>query len=460
VTSSFTPSADQIGSPLAASKRAGPRGSPVIVVGASLFVGFIVAIALALGVVAGSTEPIITGSVLLAFALGWALLAALSVRFTSQPQRWAAVPAVFLGVTGLGLILLAPGVEAMDLLSWVWPPALLVVLAWAVRQFRRDLHGRSRWLLYPVFSVLLLFAVGGAAETILAAVDRGANPMTGQLVDIGGRKMHIECWGSGSPTVVLESGLGEASFYWARIAPAVAVTTRVCAYDRAGYGWSEPPAAPQDGNAVASDLHALLAASGNPGPYVLVGHSTGGPYVRVFAARYPDEVAGMVLLDAQPADAFTALPDFPAFYSSIPTVSALFTPMGRVGLFRLAYASALIDLPPPARDAERAEQSAPRNYAAQRNEFSVLRATLQQALALKTIGDRPLVVLTAASEAQAGWVAAQDEMAGLSTNSSHRVLADETHATLIASERGAAISSLAILDVVAAVRTGAAVALK
>jgi len=455
--SRFTPPAAQVGSPLApsASKSAGHRGSPVLVVAASLFVGFIVAIAMALGVVAGSTEPVITGSVLLAFALGWALLAALSVRLTDQPQRWAAVLAAFLGLVGAGLFVFAPGVEAMDLLSWVWPPALLVVLAWAVRQFRRDLHGRSRWLLYPVFSALLLIGVGGAAETVLAAVDRGTSPMTGQLVDIGGRNMHIECWGSGSPTVVLESGLGEASFYWARIAPAVAVTTRVCTYDRAGYGWSEPPAAPQDGNAVASDLHALLAASGNPGPYVLVGHSTGGPYVSVFAVRYPSEVAGMVLLDAQPATAFTALPDFPAFYSSIPTVSALFTPVARLGIFRLVNASiAFGDLPPAARDAERADQSSPRNYAMQRNEFSVLRATLQQALALKTIGDRPLVVVTAASEAQRGWVAAQDEMAGLSTNSSHRVVADEAHVTLIESEGGAAISTRAILDVLASVRTG------
>jgi pimeloyl-ACP methyl ester carboxylesterase len=240
----------------------------------------------------------------------------------------------------------------------------------------------------------------------------------------------------------------EASFYWARVAPAAAVTTRVCTYDRAGYGWSEPPAVPQDGNAIATDLHALLAASGTLGPYVLVGHSTGGPHVRVFAARYPSEVAGMVMLDAQPATAFTALPDFPAFDSNIPTVSALFTPLARLGVFRLAYASAFGDLPQAAREAERADLSTPRNAAAQRNDFSVLRATLQQARALTTIGDRPLVVLTAASEAQRGWVAAQDEMAGLSTNSSHRVLADETHVTLIEREGGAAISTRAILDVV------------
>ena len=460
MTNLSTPSGTRIGSPPAASAsaHAEPGRSLVLVVAVSLLVGFIAAIVLALGVLAGSTEPVITGSVLLAFAAGWALLAGLSVRFTSQPQRWAAVPAAFLGLTGLGLIVLAPGPDAMDLLSWLWPPALFVVVVWCVRQMRRDLHGRSRWLLYPVFGVLLLFSIGGAAETVLAAVDRSTTPMTGQLVDIGGRKMHIECQGSGSPTVVLQSGLAEASFYWARIAPAVAGTTRVCAYDRPGYGWSEPPNGAQDGNAVAADLHALLAASGNPGPYVLVGHSTGGPYARVFAAQYPDEVAGMVLLDAQPADAFTALPDFPAFYSSIPTVSALFTPLARLGIFRLANASVGFgDLPPAARDAERADQSSPRNYAAQRNEFSVLRATLQQALALTTIGDRPLVVVTAASEAQAGWVAAQDEMAKLSTNSSHRVLAEETHTSLIESERGAAESTRAILEVVGAARSGAKV---
>src|SRR3989441_12156967 len=142
--------------------------------------------------------------------------------------------------------------------------------------------------------------------------------MPGHLVDVGGRRLYVHCTGSGSPAVVLVSGLAETSTYWGGwIAPAVAQNTTVCVYDRAGQGWSDPPASAQNGIAVASDLHTLLANAQIPGPYVLVGHSTGGAYIRVFAARYPDQVAGMVFLDSQPNEALTELPDFPSQYSII-----------------------------------------------------------------------------------------------------------------------------------------------
>lgn len=436
-----------------------PRGPrlPLVIAG-SVLAGLVLAIILVIGPAAGGQEPVITGSVLLAFGFGWALLALLTARLTDQPQRWAIVPAAFMVLVGLGLLVLAPSAGIMDALGWVWPPVLLALVIWMIVQLRRALHGRSRGLLYPVFGVLALMAVGGGLETILEAVDRGAHPMTGQLVDVGGHRLHISCTGSGSPTVVLESGAAESSFYWGRIAPAVAGTTKVCVYDRAGRGFSEASAGPQDGVAVANDLHALLAASGNAGPYVLVGHSTGGAYVRIFAARYPDEVAGMVLLDSQPADAFTALPDYPTLYSSTHTVLALLPSVARLGIMRLAYASSFTDLPEPAQSEERADQATPRSAASGRDEFAEIPATLQAAMAFTSFGDRPLVVVTALAEALSGWLPAQDTMAALSTNSAHRVLQDMTHTALITSESGAAASSKAILDVVAAVRTGAAVA--
>jgi pimeloyl-ACP methyl ester carboxylesterase len=428
-----------------------------LIVAGSVVVGFLAAIFLVVGPMAGGSEPTITGSVLLAFGLGWALLALLSIRYTDQPQRWALVPAAFMGIVGLSLIVLQPGQGAMDALSWIWPPVLVVLAVWIVMQARRALRGRSRWLLYPVVVVLVLFAIGGGLETILEAVDRGAHPMTGQLVDVGGHRLHIECTGAGSPTVVLQSGAAESSFYWGRIAPAVAGTTKVCVYDRAGRGFSEAAAGRQDGVAVANDLHALLAGSGNAGPYVLVGHSTGGAYVRIFAARYPDEVAGIVLLDSQPADAFTALPDYPAFYNTTHTVLALLPSVARLGIMRL-LGSSFADLPQPGQGQERADQVTPRMEASGRDEFAEIPATLRAAEALTSFGNRPLIVVTALAEAPSGWLPAQDRMAALSTNSAHRVLQDMTHEALITSESGATASSKAILDVVAAVRTGAALA--
>jgi pimeloyl-ACP methyl ester carboxylesterase len=268
--------------------------------------------------------------------------------------------------------------------------------------------------------------------------------------------LYVHCTGSGSPTVVLVSGLAETSVYWGGwIAPAVAQNTTVCAYDRAGQGWSDPPASPQDGVAVATDLHTLLDHAQIPGPYVLVGHSTGGAYVRVFAARYPDQVAGMVLLDSQPNEALTGLPDFPSQYSTLRRASALFPSLARLGVFRLVNQFAADPLPVPTRDEELAVVSTANLNRIQRDEFAGLPMTLTEAAALTTLGDRPLIVVTAGKGAQAGWLPLQDKMTGLSTKSAHRVLPDTDHPGLIHDRAGAAQASQAILDVVASVRSGA-----
>ena len=194
------------------------------------------------------------------------------------------------GLTGTALIAFAPGAPVMDLLSWVWPVPVLVLAVWLILRVRRDVQGRSRWLLYPVVGVLALLAFGGAVETVVEAADGVPSAAAGELVDVGGHKLFLACSGTGSPTVVLEGGLGQGSDYFALIAPSVAPTTRVCTYDRAGHGRSEPANGPQDGKAIARDLHALLAASGNHGPYILAGHSSGGVYVRFFAAAYPSRL--------------------------------------------------------------------------------------------------------------------------------------------------------------------------
>lgn len=117
------------------------------------------------------------------------------------------------------------------------------------------------------------------------------------LVDIGGRKLNIVCAGKGSPTVILEAGLLADSSAWRFVQPAISQTTRVCSYDRAGLGFSDPAGKPRDADAIARDLHALLHGAGIPAPYVLVGWSIGGPYTRLYQYRYPKEVAGLVEVD-------------------------------------------------------------------------------------------------------------------------------------------------------------------
>src|SRR5690606_30400760 len=181
---------------------------------------------------------------------------------------------------------------------WIWPPVLLVLVVWMFIG-TRQLTGRSRtWVLYPVFAALALASLGGGYEIVAEAVEANAYPMPGQLIDVGGHSLHLNCTGSGSPTVVLEPGGGLMSLSLGWIAPAVAGHTQVCVYDRAGRGWSETADTAPDAKSTATDLHTLLDRAGIPGPYVLAGHSFGGLYVLTFAARYPDDVAGMVLVDS------------------------------------------------------------------------------------------------------------------------------------------------------------------
>src|SRR3954463_12543126 len=127
-----------------------------------MLAGLVAAVALVLGPFAGGREAVITGAILLGFAVGWTLLAALSVRFPDHPQRWAAVPAAVMAFTAAALIVLAPGPGALTALGWVWPPLLLALVVWMFVHARRALSGRARrWLLYPVFGALTLAAVGG-----------------------------------------------------------------------------------------------------------------------------------------------------------------------------------------------------------------------------------------------------------------------------------------------------------
>ena len=124
-----------------------------------------------------------------------------------------------------------------------------------------------------------------------------------QLIDLGGgRRVHLVCSGSGSPTVVMEAGAGEGWYTWATIQPELAKSYRVCSYDRAGIGFSDPRPGLRSIKALNDDLHTLLARAGEKPPYVLVGHSLGGSLVRAYARRWPSEVVGMVLVDSPHED--------------------------------------------------------------------------------------------------------------------------------------------------------------
>jgi pimeloyl-ACP methyl ester carboxylesterase len=283
------------------------------------------------------------------------------------------------------------------------------------------------------------------------AGSRAANEVVG-LVDIGGRSLYLDCRGRGGPTVVLEAGYRSPATVWTddllqpespreMVLPALAAETRVCAYERPGVAAllegglhpsrSDPVPMPRPAESVVADLHALLTAAGVPGPYVLVGHSLGGLFVRLFASTYPDEVAGLVLVDAWSEgleelltpEQWTA---YVALNSAVPPELAAYPDLETIDF---AAASATM---------RRAAEATPLG---------------QVPLAVVSKGrpfEIPAEVLGFAPEAlDRAWAAAQGELAALRPNARHVVATASSHYVQLEQPE---LVGEAVLAVVAAVR--------
>ncbi len=435
--------------PPAAPKARRIRVGPVVAI--SLTAGFAAAVVLPFLPTSTVDDSFATAMVLFGFAIGWALLAVLSIRFTDQPQRWAVVPAALMAVSGV--LLVAPGASA-GVLRWVWPPAVLVVAVWVWIRARRALHSRTRvWLLNPVLVILVLLALAGGYEAIGHATAPTV-AMRGQLVDVGPYRLHLQCTGFGSPTVVLEPGGGGSAASLGLIAPAVARDSRVCGYDRAGRGWSNPAASPPDGAQIATDLHTLLHRAHVPGPYVLAGHSFGGLYVRTYAAKYPDEVAGLVLVDSTASHPTPVSRPQPDSYSVIRHLSALVATTSRLGVGRFIADNDFAYLPSKYRDDARTTAATGKEMGGFIDEFGVANRSEAEAGQLHSLEGKPLVVLTAARGNSKGWMGDQNQSAALSTNSVQRVVPGSNHDSLVDNPKHTAAVTQAIHDVVVAVRSG------
>ncbi len=363
--------------PLSAPSTDTDRGPVKRIIAGSVGTGALLMLILTVGVGAGAPEYVITALALIAAAAGCAVLALLSVRRTNRPQRWAFVPAVAMSLTAAALVLFRPGDATLTATGWVWPPLLLVLTVWMTRQSRRHIAGRQRWMIAPVLGALLLASVGGAYESVAVAGETRTSAMPGHLYDVGGYRLHLDCTGTGSPTVVLQSGMAETSPYWARIAPAVATNTRVCAYDRAGQGWSDRSPHAADGTQTARDLHALLTAAHEEGPFVLVGHSSGGVYALNYAADYSDQVAGLVLLDSSSPRQVELVPSFAMTSGLMHRFLSLLPTLARMGLGRLASSSTT--LPSPAADQVASFATSPRGLSNVRDEQAGLPTAMRQA---------------------------------------------------------------------------------
>ncbi len=183
---------------------------------------------------------------------------------------------------------------------------LCVTVAWLAVRHVRTLPTRFTSRALRAFDRLVLFAMiaGSAALAISAAFNalsllrfrEFARP-PGETYLVNGHRMHMDCVGSGSPAIVLDAGLGRDALIWGGVQPQLAKTTRVCSYDRAGFGWSDQVSGPRDADHIVAELHQLLAEANVTGPVVLMGHSIAGMYIRDYAAHYPHDVAGLIFVD-------------------------------------------------------------------------------------------------------------------------------------------------------------------
>ena len=318
--------------------------------------------------------------------------------------------------------------------------------ALSTKKEKRRMNTSLIWLGRVVVVMIGLALIGAVYERMAEAADAKAYPPPGQMVDVDGYRLHINCTGTGSPTVVIVAGLGDWSTSWGGVVqPEVAKTTRVCTYDRAGMGWSEANPLPSDAAQFARELHALLENANVQGPYVMVGHSLGGLIVRVFAHDYASEVAGVVLVDSMnPKQVTESLSNKLALFSSIEAAVA------RVGVGRL-----LVKLPAIAPSLPAGDEAyypllfRPQTFQTAANEYRELPASAAEAAAVTSFGDLPLIVLTARLNDNPGWPEWQNELLQLSSNSQHLIAENSGHSIQV-DEPDAAVS--AILKMVELVR--------
>jgi pimeloyl-ACP methyl ester carboxylesterase len=305
-------------------------------------------------------------------------------------------------------------------------------------QVTRSTAQPTQWLRLVVIGVagvtILLAAAGALYQSLASALDRRAHPMPGQLVDVGGRKMHIYCLGKGTPTVILDSGLGDSYLSWQKVQPKIAQFTRVCSYDRAGLGYSDSSPRPRTSKDFADELHALLHDAGIPAPYVLVAHSMGGFDVRLYASLYRSEIAGLVLVDSSHPEQQKRLPpalnDMDATWVREQEFMEFTMPFGIPRLLGFC-----------GNDAE--SRAAECNFHNAREGVAELKAVSESAAQAATagkLGDMPLAVLSEDPDkpqpdlpedlikpASDAWQQMQDELAHLSTRSTRVIAKNSGH---------------------------------
>lgn len=277
---------------------------------------------------------------------------------------------------------------------------------------------------------------GASYQAVMEARDNRRYPPPGRLVDVDGHRMHLFCQGEGSPTVIVEQGVGSQSLGWAPLNGQLATITTVCAYDRPGMGYSEPLDHPTPATEIARNLHALLRNAGISGDIVLVAWSVGGIYSREYYRQFPEHVKGMVLVDSSHEQQLQRLGEPDVGYSNPLRVDRYLAPLGWIRIRgEVPQRFAGSPLPADIRDRLIAIHLKSHLPGAMVREGDGMRADLEANRAPPNLGDIPLIVLSEGKpdipfmqERLSQWFALQDELAHLSTRGRHIVATQSAHA--------------------------------
>lgn len=305
----------------------------------------------------------------------------------------------------------------------------------------------EQWLVFSLGILTISLLVGMIYQIVSQAADRRKYPPPGQRVDIGGFRLHLNCIGQGTPTVVMDAGAGAPSISWGLVSSELAKFTRVCTYDRAGFGWSDANlSASRTSQQSVDELHLLLTQAEINPPYLLVGHSLGGINMRLYASQYPEEVVGLVLVDSSHENQMT-----PELWKRITIMSWAYQVLrivSYVGVVRLIGEMNLLPiLKTLKRDIQKyplAVQALfdtfksfcyrPDYWATASGEFANIKESFEGVQSVTSLGSLPLIVLSQGSqdsqmsdERFQRWEALQLDLTKLSSNSQRIVAENSGH---------------------------------